>query len=79
MDIQCHQEYTKSLIYDMNLIVKSFLPNEVKVINTIDAIKLRSNLATEKTVKCIEKSSLYTVLGFTQSHSGPLGDIQGFD
>ena len=44
------------------------LPNDVKVNITIDDIRLRPNLTT-KTLSLTEKSFLYTIIGFTQSHS----------
>ena len=37
------------------LILKSLFPDEVKVNITIDDISLRSNLTTNKTIRCIEK------------------------
>ena len=58
--------------------VNSLLPDEVKRSITIDDIILGSNLTTNKTMKFTEKSFFYTILGFTQSHSGPLSDIEGF-
>ena len=57
---------------------KSLLPDEIKVNVTIDDIRLRSNLTTNKTIRFNEKTFFYTILGFTQSHLGPLGDIEGF-
>ena len=33
---------------------------------------------TNKTIRFTKKSILYTILGFVQSHSGPLGDIDGY-
>ena len=57
-------------ISDLNLMLKSLLPNEVKVNITIDDNKIRSNLTTNKTIKFTRK----TLLGFTQSHSGPSND-----
>ena len=44
----------------------------------MDCIELESNLTTNKTIKFTEKCFFYTILDFTQSHSGPLGDIEGF-
>ena len=41
-------------------------------------MRLRSNLTTIKTVGFTKKSFFCTILGFTQSHSGPLGDIEEF-
>ena len=37
-------------ISDENLMLKSLLPNEVKVNITIDDVRLRSNLTTNKTI-----------------------------
>ena len=65
-------------VFDINLMLKSSLPDEVKVNITIDDIRLRSNLTTNKTISFTKKSFLYTLLGFNQSHPGPLGDIEGF-
>ena len=58
--------------------LKSVLPDEVKVKTTIDDSRLRSNLTTNKTIRFTKKSFFYTILGFTQSHSRSLGDIEGF-
>ena len=63
---------------DLNLMLKSLLSNEVKENNTVDDIRLRSNLTTNKTIKFSKISFFYTRLGFTQTHWGPLGDIEGF-
>ena len=57
---------------------KSLLPDDVKVAITIDDIRLKSNLITNKTIKVTGKSFSYTILGFNQSHSGPLGDFKNF-
>ena len=58
--------------------LKSLLPNDVKINITIDDIRLKSNLTTNETFRFTEKSFFYTTLGFTQSHLGPLGDNKGF-
>ena len=58
--------------------VKSLLPKEVKVKITIDDIRLKSNLTTNKTIRFTEKFFFYVILGFTQSHLGELGDFEGF-
>ena len=58
--------------------LKNLLPNEVKVNITIDDVRLRSNLTTNKTIKFTKKSFFYTILGFIESHSAPLSDIKGF-
>ena len=61
-------------ISDRSMMLKSLLPNEVKMNITVDDIRLRSNLTTNKTVQFTEQFFFYTVLGFTQSHSVPLGE-----
>ena len=34
--------------------------------------------AANKTIRFTKRHFFYVILGFTQSHSGPLGDIEGF-
>ena len=58
--------------------LKSLVPKEVKVKITINDIRLKSNLTTIKTIRFTKKSFFYVIWGFTQSHSGELGDIEGF-
>ena len=58
--------------------LKSLLPDDVEVSITIDVIRLKSNLTTNKTIRITKKLFSNTILGFTQSHSGPLSDIEGF-
>ena len=65
-------------VIDLNNTLKYILPNIVKVNVTIDDIKLKSNLKTNQTLMFTEKSSFYTLLGFTQSRYYPLDDIDGF-
>ena len=65
-------------VIDLNNTLKYILPDNVKVNITIDDIKLKSNLNTNQTLIFTEKSFFYTILGFTQSHSYPLEDIDGF-
>ena len=65
-------------IIDINFLLKSLLPKEVKVDITVDDIRLKSSLTTNKTIKITKKSFLYIILGFTLSPSGELGDIEGF-
>ena len=50
----------------------------MKVSITIDDIRLKSNLKNNQTLIFTKRSFFYTILGFTQSHSGPLSDIEGF-
>ena len=63
---------------DLNNTLKYILPDNVKVSVTIDDIRLKSNLKTNQTLIFTEKSFFYTNLGFTQSRSYPLDDIDGF-
>ena len=62
-------------IVDLNNTLKYILPDNVKVSVTIDDIRLQSNLKINQTLIFTEKSFFYTILGFTQSRSYPLDDI----
>ena len=62
-------------IVDLNNTLKYILPDNVKVSVTIDDIRLKSNLQINQTLIFTEKSFFYTILGFTQSQSYPLNDI----
>ena len=63
---------------DFNFVSKSSLPKEVKVKVTIDDFRLKSNLTFKKTTRFTKKSFFYIFRGFTHSHLGELGDIEGF-
>ena len=65
-------------VVDLNNTLKHILPDNVKVNNTIDDIRIKSNLKINQTLIITEKSFFYTILGFTQSRSYPLDDIDGF-
>ena len=65
-------------ITDINSMIKHLLPNNVIRSITIDDIRLKSNLKINQTLIFTDKSFFYTILGFTQSHSGPLGKIDGY-
>ena len=65
-------------IVDLNNTLKHILPDNVKVNITIEDIRLKSNLKINQTLIFTEKSFFYTILGFTQSRSYPLDDIDGF-
>ena len=65
-------------VIDLNNTLKYILPDNVKVTITIDDIRLKSNLKINQTLIFTNKSFFYTILGFTQSHQGPLNDIEGF-
>ena len=62
-------------VIDLNNTSKHILPNNVKVNITIDDIRLKSNLKINQTLIFTERSFFYTILGFTQSRSYPLNDI----
>ena len=65
-------------VVDINNNLKNILSDNVKVSVTIDDVRLKSNLITNQTLIFTEKSFFYTILGFTQSRSYPLDDIEGF-
>ena len=65
-------------VIDLNNTLKHILPDNVKVSITIDDIRLKSNLKINQTLIFTEKSFFSTILGFTQSRSYPLDDIDGF-
>ena len=65
-------------VVDLNNTLKHILPDNVKVNITIDDIRLKSNLKINETLIFTEKSFFYRILGFTQSRSYPLDDIDGF-
>ena len=65
-------------VVDLNNTLKHILPNKVKVNITIDDTRLKSILKINQTLIFTEKSFFYTILGFTQSRSYPLDDIEGF-
>ena len=65
-------------IIDLNNTLKHILPDNVKVNITIDDTRLNSNLKINQTLIFTEKSFFYTILGFTQSRSYPLEDIEVF-
>ena len=50
----------------------------MKVIVSIDGVRLKSKLKNNQTSIFTEKSFFYTILGFTRSQSYPLDDIEGF-
>ena len=65
-------------VVDLNNTLKYILPNNVKVSVTIDGIRLKSNLKINQTLIFTKESFFHTILGFVQSYSGELGDIEGF-
>ena len=65
-------------IIDTIFMLKSLLPEEVKVNITVDDVRLRSNITTNKTIDFAKKAFFYIILGFTQSRLGELVDIPRF-
>ena len=65
-------------IVDLNEIIKNILPNNVKIDIIIDERKYKTDLNTNQTLLFTKISFFYTILGFTQSRSYPLDDIDGF-
>ena len=65
-------------VVDLNKTSKKILPNNVKINVSIDERKYQTDLKIIQTLIFTNKSFFYTILGFTQSHSYPLDDIDGF-
>ena len=63
---------------DLNKTLKNILPNNIKIDITIDERKYETDLKINQTLIFTNKIFFYTILGFTQSHSYPLDDIDGF-
>ena len=61
-----------------HILFYNILPDNVKLSITIDDIRLKFNSKKNQTYIFTKKSFFYTILGFTESHSGILGDIEGF-
>ena len=64
-------------ISDIILVLKSLLPTKFEEKITLDDIRLKSILRTDETIRFPKRIFLYIILGFTQSHSGELGDFPG--
>ena len=65
-------------VVDLNNTLRYILPNNVEINIKKDDIRLKSRLKINQTLIFTEKSFFYTILGFTQSRSYPLDDIDGF-
>ena len=65
-------------VVDLNNTLKTILHVNVKISVTIDEKKHKSNLKINQTLIFTNRSSFYTILGFIQSNSYPLDDIDGF-
>ena len=63
---------------DNNSMLNYLLPKEEKVNIEIDDNRLKSNLTTKKSIGITERSFSLFILGFIQSHSGEIGDIERF-
>ena len=64
-------------VVDLNKTLKNILPNNKKINVSIDERKYKTDLKINQTLIFTNKSFFYTILGFTQSHQGPLNDIEG--
>ena len=65
-------------VVDLNKTLKNILPDNIKIDITIDERKYKTDLNTNQTLLFTKKSFFFTILGFTQSRSYPLDDIDGF-
>ena len=65
-------------VVDLNKTLKNILPNNIKINVSIDERKYKTDLKINQTLIFTNKSFFYTILGFTQSHSYPLDDIEDF-
>ena len=65
-------------VVDINKTLKTILPNNVKINVSTDERKYKTDLKINQTLIFTNKCFFYTILGFTQSHSYPLDDIDGF-
>ena len=65
-------------VVDLNKTLKNILPKNIKINNSIDERKYKTDLKIIQTLIFTNKSFFYTILGFTQSHSYPSDNIDGF-
>ena len=65
-------------VVDLNKTLKNILPNNIKINVSTDERKYKTDLKINQTSIFTNKSFFYTILGFTDSHSYPLDDIDGF-
>ena len=65
-------------VVDLNKTLKNILPFNVKIDVTIDERKYKTDLKINQTLIFTNKGFFYSILGFPQSHSYPLDDIEGF-
>ena len=62
-------------VVDLNKTLKYILPDNLKIGVIIDVVRLKSSSETNQTLIFTNKSFFYTILGFTQSHSYRVDDI----
>ena len=65
-------------IFDISNTLRKILPDNLEISVTIDEKIYKSNLETLQTLIFTDKSFFYNIVGFTQSQSYPLGNIDGF-
>ena len=65
-------------VIDFNETFGNILPNNVKINVSMYERKNKTDIKINQTLIFTNKSSFHTILGFTQSHQGPLNDIEGF-
>ena len=65
-------------IIDVNETLEYISPDNVKVAITIDDVSRKSKLNINQPSIFTKKSYSYIILGFIQSYSGVLGEIEGF-
>ena len=65
-------------ISGINNTLENILPDNVEISVTIDEKLYKSKLKINQTLIFTNESFFYTMLSFTQSHSYPLDDIDGF-
>ena len=65
-------------VANLNEILNYILTHNVKVTITVDENRLKFNLNIIKTLIFAKRSFFYTILGFFQSFSRELGEIDGF-
>ena len=63
-------------VFVLNNTLKHILPDNIKVNNSIDDTRIKSNLKINQTLLFTEKSFSYTILVFTQCRSYPLEEIE---
>ena len=65
-------------ICEINNVLKNILADNAKISVSIDEKKYKTDLQINQALIFTNKSFFYTILGFSQSHSYPLDDIDGF-